>query len=219
MLNILISVNKNYLEHAKTMLCSVRFHTLEDITVYFINLNLSDIECNTFKEYLKKYKIHVEIIKIDNSIFDVFPIGNFHYSIEMYFRILAQFLLPKELERVLWLDADIIVKKDIKDFYNQDFNGKSLIACMDKNNEKSDVKHVKEVLSLEESYLYFNSGVLLLNLEKLRKGKSIEKIATIANGLKDKLTFPDQDILNVLYQKDVEYKPWETFNYQVGGVL
>ena len=55
-----------------------------------------------------------------------------HYSVAMYFRIFAHVLLPESIDRILYLDADIIVKNDITSFYAQDFEDKYMIVNEDK---------------------------------------------------------------------------------------
>ncbi len=218
MINILISVNENYLEKAKTMLFSTAKSTKESITVYLLNHGLSEKDVSTLQEYLKKKcKIALEVISIPETALDHMPLGNLNFSIEMYYRIIAQFLLPKSLDRILWLDADIVILKDIAPFYRQDFCEKKYVACADAAGDSAWVKNVKEKLQLPSEHIYFNSGVLLINLEILRKETKLDEILGKSNELRDRLTYPDQDILNTLYAHDVLYADWKRFNYQLLG--
>ncbi len=218
MINILISVNSTYLDKAKTMLYSIRMHTKEPVEVYLINHCLTQVELLNFEKYLsKKCKMKLTTIDALETEFDSFPVKNF--SIEMYYRVLAQFLLPQTVDRILWLDADIVIVKDLTDFYYQDFEGAPYVVCLDAASNLPEVRAVKEKIGLSADENYFNSGVMLMNLALLRRETVYAEIMDICYQLKDRLTYPDQDILNFLYGKTVKYVDWNRYNFQTAGVL
>ena len=131
-MNILVSSDKNYLDITATMLYSLYIHNKEKINVWFLNKSISHIDKEKFTNYLyEKCKIKVFFIDIDESIFNSLttPLYIKHISIETYFRLIAQFLLPPNVERILWLDSDIIVKGSLKDFYYQTIDSLSMVAC------------------------------------------------------------------------------------------
>ncbi len=212
-LNILVSVNTAYLEKAKTMLFSVRLHTECDITVYLFNSSLTDEEVSDFETYLKT-KCKMALKTLDTSKIDLsgFPVMNF--SIEMYYRIFAQFLVPETVDRLLWLDADIIIRKDIQEFYRQDFDNSPCIVCHDYAYMAPYVISVKKKIGIKEDAPYFNSGVMLLNISLLRETTTFANVINVCHQLRDKLTWPDQDILNVMYGQTAKYVPWEKYNCQ-----
>ena len=215
-LNLLISVNNSYLKKAEIMISSLSINTNDDITVYLLNHSLSEKSVAKFIKKLKNLKkVTVEIIKVKDSFFDTLPLGEMHFSIEMYYRIIAHYLLPKDLDRILWLDADIIVMKDLHDFYYQNFDDCFLAVCADSNNSSEEVKQLKSRLGLAKDYQYFNSGVLLLNLEKIRNQIDLDYIIEVSERIKNALTYPDQDILNCMFRGKVKYCDWKKFNYQV----
>lgn len=219
MLNILVSINNSYLEHAITMLHSLNNNTSEGVKVYVLDHALDKSLYSMFEKVMKKkYNIIVNRIDVSETIFDDMPLGDKHFSVEMYYRILAQFILPKEIDRILWLDADIIINGDISDFYHQSFGNNQMIVCEDAKYMADDIVDIKKKLGLPTDCKYFNSGVLLLNLERLRKTTTIEEIMQMTDMLRDKLTYPDQDILNYLYYKKVGFEDWKKYNFQVGTV-
>lgn len=141
------------------------------------------------------------------------PIVDERFSVEMYSRILAQFVLPTEVDRILWLDADIVVLKDLYPFYNMDFKGKGMIVCA--NIDSTSVEERKYKLGLDENNTYFNSGVLLINVEKLRRETTKDEIYAVITKMKEFLLYPDQDILNILYKNDILVVDHEIYNYQL----
>ncbi len=200
-MNILVSSDKNYLSITATMLCSVAKHTEESIYVWFLNHRVSCEEQESFTCYLKKKcNINVTFVDIDDRIFNSLetPIYIKHISVETYYRIIAQFVLPLELDRILWLDSDLIVKGDLDEFYHQDILGIPLVACMNMGEAKHG-KNNKQRLNMPESCVYFNAGVLLLNLDYLREHTTLNGIIDFCNKNKERFRLQDQDVLNVLF--------------------
>lgn len=216
LMNILISVNSNYVDKAQTMLFSLRMHTNEDVTVFLLNHSLNESEVQQFEKYLtSKCKMSLAVIDMSETALDQLPLGNLHFSIEMYYRILAQFVLPDTVDRILWLDADIVLLNDPSEFYFQDFDEMKYVVCADSMNASKYVQECVSKLSLPGTHIYFNSGVMLMNIEKLRQSTNIEYIIEQCHRLSDRLTYPDQDILNYLYSKQVKYADWKKYNYQL----
>ena len=218
-MNILISVNKNYLKKATTMLYSLCVNTQEKVVVYLLHNSLSGEEVVAFRRKVR-IQCGAEIfpIQVKNTIFDSCTLGQFHFSIEMYYRILAHEFLPKNIQRILWLDADLIVQKALADFYYQDFGETYIVVCADAKSATDEIQQLKKRLGLSKNHVYFNSGVLLLNLEKLRQDVTEEQLSRCVAELEDRLTYPDQDILNVFYSGKVKYADWKPYNYQIGTV-
>lgn len=213
MMNILISVNNYYLDKAETMLHSLRRHNNEDITVYLINRSLNDPELKKFDKYLTKHlKMDFKPIDVSETAFDQLPVCEERFSIEMYYRVIAQFLLPKSVDRIMWLDADIVICGNISDFYHQDFEDKLLAACPDALCDSEEIVTIKSKLGLPKEHIYFNSGVLLLNIEALREKTQINGIVNTAQSISENFTYPDQDLLNYLYSGQIKYCDQNRFN-------
>ena len=102
-------------------------------------------------------------------------------------RLALPHMFPEE-DLALWLDADTIVEGDISGLFETDF-GDCYVAA------------VVEPTRCKDPFTYFNAGVLLLDLKKLRDGKCCEWIDYIN---RHKLTFPDQDCINLLCQGKIK---------------
>ncbi len=214
-MNIVISVNDAYVNHAKVMLFSLCRHTQEDVCVYLLNRNLSQKQCAKFSLFLEK-KCHASLYVLDmNEMFDDMPTVSSQFSVEMYYRLIAQFVLPNDLSRALWLDADIVVLRDLSIFYNQSFEDSYYVVCEDGQNGKPNVDELKLKIGLNLEQKYFNSGVLLMNLDELRKDTSLDAIFTYCQRHKKRINYPDQDLLNLMYIQKVKYADWKKYNYQV----
>lgn len=222
MINVLVSVNTKFIDYLKVMICTLHNTTEGEICIYLCNRDLKKSEIDQIGTFLSKKCKRVKLVTIDmkdNSPFESFPIVTHNFSVEMYYRLLAQFVLPESIERVLWLDSDIVILKDISDFYYQDFNDKYMIACPDISCDSEKFVNHKKKLGIADENTYINSGVLLLNLAELRRKTNLEDIVANCEMIKDKLLLPDQDLINVLYQGKIKYENSVKYNYQVLGKL
>ncbi len=129
---------------------------------------------------------------------NLFPLRTSYMTRESYFRLFAQFYLPETLDRILWLDSDIIVKGTLSDLYYSSFEGASLIAFSNMDEKKDYNRHLLRLgLTLEKPY--FNAGVMLLNLEYLRNKTTMTYILDFCRKNASRLRFEDQDVLNLIY--------------------
>ena len=215
-MNILISVNRDYLDKAETMLHSLRRYNSEDVTVYLINRSLNDNKIRKLREYLhKNLTMDFKVINVSETVFDELPVFEERFSVEMYYRVIAQFLLPKSVDRIMWLDADIVICGNISEFYHQDFEDNLLVACPDAGCDEDGIVKIKNNLGLPKEHIYFNSGVLLLNIEALREKTNIDEIIRATQSIAEYFIYPDQDLLNYLYSGRIKYCNQYRFNCQI----
>ena len=123
-MNLMLSVNDKYCEPAMVMLTSfLTNNSFEHNDIYFLYGNVSAENIGKISSFIgSKYDVSFYPIKINENDMPLLPI-DYHFSIETYYRFFAQELLPENVERVLWLDADMIVRKSLEEFYYQDFEG------------------------------------------------------------------------------------------------
>lgn len=216
-INVLMAINTSYLEQMKTVICSLGINCSCSIDIYLMHTELSEkdiqiLECLTRKMCNGK----LCEIKINSDFLKDAKITN-HFSVEMYYRIFASEFLPKTIDRVLWLDADLVVLKDLKEFFLSDFEGCSVICCGHREKTKDDTTMNDKGLirlGMKKDDIYFNSGVLLMDLKKIRRNFNKENVLNIIYKKENILENPDQDILNLLYENDKLIKDWRIYNYQ-----
>ena len=210
-MNILISSNKKYLKPLEVMLYSLSKNTKQnEINVYFVNATLNNKEINKFKKFLGKINnIKLSIINIDKNIFEKLPLLE-HISLETYTRLLLIDLIPKNIDKLLWLDADIVINKNIDDFYNIDLQDYYATVCESINKESY---KLIEKLGLNQNQKYFNAGIILFNLKKLREDFDSEYFLNYAKSNLDKITWLDQDILNATIGHNCLFCNYKLYNY------
>ena len=115
----------------------------------------------------------------------------------MYARLLLSSMLP-DLDKVIYLDCDLVVNGDLKDLWDFDVNGVAVAMAPD---------HLyKDATTLERLKMtngeYLNSGVIVMNLEYWRKHNVQNRVLTFIEENGKQLIYFDQDALNVTLQNE-----------------
>lgn len=215
MMNIAIALNRKYVKHTCVMLHSLfKNHIATDVCVFVLHSELTEEDCKLMQSIQEQYlRGMLRFVCIDTELIpDDFPTTTF-WTREMYYRLMLVDLLPASVKRILYLDIDMIVNKDITHLYDMDFEGRSLIVAKDMEFENmiehscsGNTAHDRLFKQLqEEGHTYFCSGLVLLNIEKIRETYSFEKYLDIFKEIREYMAYPDQDLLNYVHKGDVKY--------------
>jgi lipopolysaccharide biosynthesis glycosyltransferase len=117
-------------------------------------------------------------------------------SMAIYFRLLAPILLPKDITRVIYLDSDLIVRKSLSELWSVDCGKRGIVAVHDAGM----TTHARRLGIQEDEY--FNSGVMLIDLEIWRNDKIHEQVIRFIIENPEKIEYPDQDGLNAVIHGD-----------------
>lgn len=209
-IHILVTINRNYIYPLLIMLYSYIQNNPYQTTVFIMNTDLTEEDIRIIKESVDK-RIEIRNIKIDDRKLQGAPVSK-KFPITMYYRLFAYKYLPKNINKVLYLDPDIIIKGNLMDLYHLNMMDSYYIAtthvgCL--------VKYFNDIrLKIKHKNIYVNSGVLLMNLKALRKSVVNENtIYTYIDKNKRKLFLPDQDILSKLYQGKIQQIDASLYNF------
>ena len=182
----------------------------EKFHIYLIHTSLQNEELDDLAVYIEGHGSELKIIQVDKGCFEDAPVI-FHYTKEMYFRLLAYQLLPQSLDRILYLDPDILVLNPVRELYETDIKNYLYAAAY------HDIGSIREFNRIRlypyEINAYYNSGVLLMNLEQLRADADEKEIFKFVEENRLKLVMPDQDILNALYSTEIKNLNELYYNY------
>ncbi|NLW09374.1 MAG: glycosyltransferase family 8 protein [Firmicutes bacterium] len=210
-MNILVTLNSNYIKPLKVMLWSLFFNNRgRDFHVYLIHSSLTPQELEDLREYINSSGHEFSVIKIPAKYFADAPVVK-HYSQEMYYRLLAHRFLPEDLDRILYLDPDILVINPINELYETEMKGYLYAASYHKRALVKGINMIR--LKAYEMQEYFNSGVLLMNLPLHREKIREEEIFAYLEKNRNRLILPDQDLLNALYSKEIKKVDEVLYNY------
>lgn len=212
--NIAFTIDNNYPIFTMLVIESILENKNPDTeyNFYVLENNITFINKGFMRLYAKYKKTNLTFYRISTESFDegkkiytylprITPIG--------MARILLPSVLPQDLKRVLYLDADTLVTTDLKELYNTDLKGN--YAGMIRNDEPVNYKDFKFGKN------YCNSGVILIDLDAWRKN-DIEKKMTeylksnldkfIYKKTKDKypdtFMYPDQDLINIVLRNKIK---------------
>ena len=180
------------------------------ITINILHDNtLTDDNRNKFISLVSTYNQLVEFYNVEElcadriaKIHECFPeIDKSHFSIAMFYRFFIPHILPAKIEKAVYLDADIIVNLDINELWQIEMGNNPLAVVLEVDqgaSPKEASRMCYDGIVKEENY--FNSGVLVMNLEVLRKEDD-----NISKGMKfigehPKYHLADQEILNYCFE-------------------
>lgn len=198
-MNIAIAFSPNWAYYVWIEMYSILKNTKNTIKFYLLSDNLSEEEIEEFTKLCKHFnkKNSVKYLNILDMYNELLPSGvnvDNRFSKYTLYRLLLPYLVKDD--RLLYLDADIIVNNNIDDFYNIDF-GDSLIAGIADTglDQYYNRANYMKSIGLNADATYINAGVTLMNMKKIKELKLTDKWVQMAN---EKLCpNHDQDILNI----------------------
>ena len=193
--HILVTLDRNYLKVLSVMLYSLSQSDPEGVyTVYVVNNTLTEEDFASLSALLPRTEL--VNVQVPEDLLQNAPVSD-RYPTEMYYRLFAARYLPQQLERILYLDPDLVVLHSLRSLYQIDFDGK-LFAAASHIESRTFRELNRRRLHLSEHAKYLNSGVMMMNLALLRK-ESPQTIIDYIQSHKATLLLPDQDVLNALY--------------------
>ena len=197
---VFMSFDEGYAPYAATCIASICENTSNFVQIFVIDCGVKSEtkkKVEQLKDIYKNFSIEWLSFDVESFLKDFKTC--FHFSKAMYGRIFIP-ILKKNLDKAIYLDVDTICLSDISKLYNENLDKYSLGAVWeDYMEEKGHNKEHLQRLGISLGHKYFNSGVLLLDLKKWRELFLTEDILSKEPELKEKLMFPDQDLLNFAF--------------------
>ena len=222
---IAFAVDQNYLPYLKYAVKSI-VSNLNRGNLDILVLHGGKLDGGELLAYFSNFQ-NVSVRFVDasayfNAVIAPYFVQREYFTIASVYRLMIPDLLPA-YDKMLWLDADIVVTGDISELYGEDLAGFWLGAVKDFGlgdhpRKTQEIKRYKTLLQWAKKYnfnpwqKYINSGVLLMNLAALRAADVEKRLVNIAI---DPLSqWPDQDALNVVCRGHIKYLD-ERWNFQV----
>ncbi|VEJ09489.1 glycosyltransferase family 8 protein [Actinobacillus delphinicola] len=197
-MNILFNCDENYVPYLSVVALSIiKNHPEESVHFYVLSLNISQSSQKYLKAFCQKQGSEITFIEIDPQQFENLPKTISYISPVTYARLFAVDYLPIDLDRILYMDIDLIVNANLSSFYYIDFGANALAVVPDILFNIGN-KEYKTTIGLSSKDVYFNAGVMLLNLEIWRTRNLKEDISDFITKFPN-FTCQDQDILNYIF--------------------
>lgn len=186
--------DSGYFQHIAACLVSLlesnldtSFHVVVAATRWSEESNLK------LRKSLQQYKnIALDVVYFDPACLDGLPLTT-AYPPEIYVRFWVGDYYPADVDRVIYLDGDMIVNGSIEPLLSLQMDENVLAAVQIPGSDRP------EKLGYDPKYGYFNSGVMVINLRRWRAINAKEILLEKAYCMKVKLSDPDQDVLNACF--------------------
>lgn len=211
-MNILICIDNKFVMPGIVMLKSLIHNNDDNIVVYIMYSDLNNKSIQELKTFsVENNRLKLKFIEVIEDRILKMKTSSKRWPKEVLFRLLAGTMIDDDIDRLLYLDADIIINNNIRDFYFSDFQRHSIVTCEDilitTRNEYS------SRLKIPDHFLYFSAGVILMDFKRIKKKLNMDKIMDVIEEYNESLKYNDQDILNILFHNDNVIKDYKKYNF------
>ncbi|MBR3622614.1 MAG: glycosyltransferase family 8 protein [Selenomonadaceae bacterium] len=192
---ITIALDENYAPHAAAVMAGAASNIEGKVDFYLLGDKLKEDTKQKLIAVGEKFSAKVFIIEANAGEFFVSD----HLSRAAYLRLKIPELLPNAVKRTVYLDGDLLVVSDISELFETDLEGKPLGAAADLGIMTSarQMREKRESLNMKHGDKYFNSGVLVIDLDKWRENNYTNKLLDLVK--LNNFRHHDQDALNMLF--------------------
>lgn len=194
-MDVVYASNDYYVRHLAVSMFSLMDHnqTAEQIRIFVLSVNISQENQDKLSSIARQFERELVFIPT-GELKDKFPyaVETGGFDISTMSRLFVGTMLPKDVERVLYLDCDTVVLNSLKRLWQLDLQGKLMGAVL----EPTIYPSLKEPLGLRENDPYFNAGVLLMDLRQWRENQIEQKLLDFYQKLGGRTFGCDQDLLN-----------------------
>lgn len=161
--------------------------------VYLIYDNVDSYKLSLAAGYLHAMLPGLSLMQASSKPLVGFPVSG-HGSVAAYFRLLLPTMLPMSVERFIFIDADTIVLDNLSPLWELSLQGRALAAVAEHRLSCQDHGY--------EFGRYFNSGIMLVDLNKWRQSDLLKRGLRFAIQNPERLRHWDQDVLNYVFKDD-----------------
>lgn len=197
---LLTTLDQNYIPQLQVLLASLAINNPEDrFDLHLIHSGIPAPALAAVQRQCDGYGFDFHPVLVEAGLFGDAPVTR-QYPREMYYRLLAGRMLPS-LDRVLYLDPDTLVVNPLRPLWQTDLQGNLFAAAA--HTGKTELANSVNQLRLRTESDYYNSGVLLIDLEQARRSIDPQQLFQYVARHRMELLLPDQDILNALYSAQI----------------
>lgn len=209
-MNIVFSINDCFAPQLAVTISSILMHSNKEdcFNFYVLEDGVSDENKAKIDELKNIKPFKITYLPLDKNDFANYPLA-VHLKVVTYFRLRIPSLL--NFDRALFLDTDIIVRKSLSELYNTDLG--NCYAAVIEDMIFTEPKLGDFLLEKLELKKYFNAGVMLMNLNKMRDDRIEEKCIEFIKTHPEKITYADQCTLNNVLKENVKFLDYK-WNFQ-----
>ena len=196
-INILVTLDANYILPLRVLLYSMlRADSAARYCVYVAHSSLTYADFARIRAGIACSRLEVIPVAVPSELLADAPVLR-RLTKASYYRLIAPSFLPEDVERILYLDPDITVLRSLRTFYDTDLCGNYIAAAG--HFEGVIRRFNRRRLGMRHTPDYVNSGVLLMDVTKLRALGNNEEIFAFVRRNERRLFLGDQDTVNAFY--------------------
>lgn len=230
MIKVVLAFNDNYIKPAATLITSIMANTKSNVTFYVLCTDINRYGAAKLTRMCLSLGCDINFLDIKKTINSI-DLNKYmsvrddykYISVETYYRFFIPQIFDKD-SKILYLDVDMVIEEDINKLWMNDIANSYAGVVQDaysemhlKNKNVSPYKgltfrdYYKNKLKKKE-LTYFNAGVMLLNLDLMRKDKIDKKLWQFV-AKESPLPFQDQDAMNAVMECKLKYldNKWNIF--------
>ena len=203
-MEIVCSTDSKYIMPTGIMLTSLfESNRGEVVNVHLLHDQDSAVLLDSIRTIAARYQQNIHFYLINDDIFKHFPIGldfqvdHVGTSFATYYRLYLTEILPADIDKVIYLDGDILVVDKLVKLWNTSVENYAIAAVPDSYNNK--IEHYNR-LRYPQTLGYFNAGMLVVNLKYWREKQVLLKFFDYVKSNAERLKCHDQDVLNYLFK-------------------
>ncbi len=206
---VVASTDDNYAIPLTVMFISLLENTTspERIHLFVIDGGISESKHEKMREAVESRNSQLTFLEVNSEVYKDFPTRN-HISAPAYYRISIPELFDESTKRCIYLDCDVIIKADITELWDMDLEGHAIAAV-------ENISRSTFLASKLKQSDYFNSGVMLIDLEKWREQHIPEKVRSFKLEHPELISTNDQCALNGVFRGKWKRLPLH-WNHQSG---
>ncbi|WP_302370602.1 glycosyltransferase family 8 protein [Acidaminococcus massiliensis] len=206
-ISIVLASDDNYAQHGAVACASILVNHKGELPIhfYYFDDGISEEKQAGIAATVTERKGSITFIPTVQREIQAHTSG--HVNRAAYLRLLIPELVPGNVDRVIYLDTDLVVLDDIQELWDMDLGGKPLGAVPDLGILASSRmrRQKEETLGIKEGKLYFNSGVMVMDLKAWRENQyGPQVIRCVEEG---NFRHHDQDGLNKVFQDNWQPLP------------
>ena len=203
MIEIGLCTDQRYARYCGICITSIfESNTTHAVRIHILTDGLDKLTRQRLSATADRYKQEVVIHTIDTHLIDALRTTD-RFSRAAYFRLLFPDVLDRQINKLLYLDCDLLVVDDLMPLWQTDLQGKAIGMAWDQ-----DADNIIHQNRLDTALTYANSGVLLLNLRRWREEKIAQACVRYIDTYPERCLYVDQDAVNgLLYADRVWFDP------------
>lgn len=200
---IVFATDDNYFPYMAVSIQSVMENAdiNQTFKIYVLCQTLSEDYKQLLQKQIESYdNFTIEYFDV-TEYFERYDIRNLHYTVNAFFRFVIPYAFTK-YKYVIWLDVDTICLTNIADLWH-DTDENCMLKCVKDIGTLTVLRNHTQKIKLSNYRNYFSSGILVFNIDNFNKNIDFENLMQLES--QQKISYPDQDLLNILCENRVQY--------------